>query len=137
MIGITSKTVYAVAAIYQLGSLEDYKTLKIKDIAQKANVPQKFLEQILLELKKSGLLNSSKGAHGGYRLAKSLEKIKLRDIIEILENDTFADVCKTGNETLKLFWCDIQTNLKNALNVPLSELKKNEEKLNQILNFSI
>ncbi len=137
MIGITSKTTYAVAALYQLGSCEQGKTLKIKDIASSANIPQKFLEQILLELKKKGLLSSIKGAHGGYKLAKPLENIKLKDIVSILENDTFSDMCKTNNGVLKLFWSDIQASFNRVFDVPLSEFEKYEEKINQTLNFSI
>jgi len=137
MVGLTSKTIYGVAALYQLSSCEQGKTSKIKDIACKANIPQKFLEQILLELKKRGFLTSIKGAYGGYKLARPLEKITLKDIILTLENDTFSDVCKTNNSVLKLFWTDVQSNLNSAFDIPLSELKKHEEKENQIVNFSI
>ena len=65
MIGISSKTIYAVAALQELGSIPDKEVLKIKEIAANASIPQNFLEQILLELKKQGLLTSIKGAHGG------------------------------------------------------------------------
>jgi len=137
MIGVTSKTIYGVAALYQLSSCEQGQTLKIKDIASRANVPQKFLEQILLELKKRGFLTSIKGACGGYKLAKLLQDIVLKDIIMTLENITFSDICKTDNSVLKLFWTDVQSNLNNAFDIPLSELKKYEEKVNQVVNFSI
>ncbi|HHD78391.1 MAG TPA: transcriptional regulator, partial [Epsilonproteobacteria bacterium] len=59
MIGISSKTVYAVAALQELGDIQDDSVLKIKEIAANANIPQNFLEQILLELKKQGLLTST------------------------------------------------------------------------------
>ncbi len=137
MVGVTSKTIYGVAALYQLSLCEQGKTLKIKDIAYRANVPQKFLEQILLELKKKGFLTSIKGACGGYKLVKILQDITLKDIILTLENDTFFDICKTDNSVLKLFWADVQSNLNNAFDIPLSELKKYEERTNQIVNFSI
>jgi len=137
MIGLTCKTIYGVAALYQLSSCEQGKTLKIKDIACQANIPQKFLEQILLELKKKGFLISIKGAYGGYKLAKPLQDIALKDIILTLENDAFTDICKTNNSVLKLFWTDVQTNINNAFDIPLSELKKHEERANQIVNFSI
>ncbi len=137
MVGITSKSIYAVAALYQLGSCQEDETLKIKDIASRAKIPQRFLEQILLELKKNNILISTKGAHGGYKLAKPLENIKLAKIISILENDTYTNICKTNNSVLKLFWNDVQNNLNTILDTPLSELKKCEEKINQAINFSI
>ena len=137
MVGITSKSIYAVAALYQLGFCQKGETLKIKDIALRAKIPQRFLEQILLELKKNSILSSIKGAHGGYKLVKPLEEIKLSEIISILENDTYASICKTDNSVLKLFWSNVQNNLNTIFDTPLSELKKCEEKINQVVNFSI
>lgn len=137
MIGISSKTVYAVAALQELGSVEGNKLLKIKEIATNASIPQNFLEQILLELKKQGILTSTKGAHGGYKLAKKLNDITLKDIVVILESDSFSDVCKTENAALKLFWEDLKQNVKSVFDVPLSELKNYQLKANETLNYSI
>lgn len=137
MIGISSKTVYAVAALQELGSVEGDKLLKIKEIAANASIPQNFLEQILLELKKQGLLTSIKGTHGGYKLAKDLNDITLKDIVVILESDSFSDVCKTENAALKLFWEDLKQNVKSVFDIPLSELKNYQLKANETLNYSI
>ena len=137
MIGISSKTVYAVAALQELGSIQDDSVLKIKEIAANAKIPQNFLEQILLELKKQGLLTSTKGAYGGYKLAKALKDITLKDVVIILESDVFSDICKTDNIGLKLFWTDIRENVSAAFEVPLSELKNYQLKATQTLNYSI
>ena len=91
-----------------MGSIPDNKVLKIKEIAANASIPQNFLEQILLELKKQGLLTSIKGAHGGYKLAKKLNDITLKDVVLILESDIFADNYQTDNQALKFFWDDIE-----------------------------
>ena len=137
MIGISSKTVYAIAALQELGTIPADKVLKIKDIAANANIPQNFLEQILLELKKQGLLTSTKGAHGGYKLAKNLKDITLRDVVVILESDIFSDICKTDHDGLKLFWNDIRENVSNSFKIPLSELKNYQLKATKTLNYSI
>jgi Rrf2 family protein len=137
MIGISTKTIYAVAALNELGSTTDGEVLKIKDIAARASIPQSFLEQILLELKKQGVLVSIKGAHGGYKLAKDLKDITLRDIVLILETDAFSDICRTDNTALKLFWEDIQKGVSEVFSMPLSELKHYQMKANQTLNYSI
>ena len=137
MIGISTKTIYAVAALHELGAIHADEVLKIKEIAARASVPQSFLEQILLELKKQGVLVSIKGAHGGYRLAKELKDITLREIILILETDAFSDLCRTDNMTLKLFWQDIQKEVSEVFNVPLSELYNYQMKANHTLNYSI
>jgi len=137
MIGISSKTVYAVAALHELSHIQDESVLKIKEIAANASIPQNFLEQILLELKKKGILTSIKGAYGGYRLAKNLKDVSLKDVMLILETDIFSDICKTDNPTLKLFWGDVKENVSATFDIPLSELKNYELKATQTLDYSI
>jgi Rrf2 family protein len=137
MIGISTKTVYAVAALHELGAVPEGEVLKIKEIAKRASIPQNFLEQILLELKKQGMLISVKGAHGGYKLAKPLKEIRLKDVIEILESDVFMDICKTDNPALKLFWEDARKRVEASLSIPLSELKEYQLKAAKALNYSI
>ena len=137
MVGISSKTIYAVAALQELGSVEESEVLKIKDIAANANIPQNFLEQILLELKKQGLLTSIKGAHGGYKLARSLKDITLKDVVVVLESDIFSDITQTDNPALKLFWDDLKENVEKVFQIPLSELKNYELKVSNTLNYSI
>ena len=137
MIGISTKTIYAVAALHELGAIQESEVLKIKDIASRASVPQSFLEQILLELKKQGILLSIKGAHGGYRLAKDLKDITLKEIIIILETDAFSDIGRTDNMALKLFWEDIHKGIMDVFSIPLSELKNYQMKANHALNYSI
>ncbi len=137
MVGISSKTIYAVAALQELGSIPDKKVLKIKEIAANASIPQNFLEQILLELKKQGILTSIKGAHGGYKLAKSLNDITLKDVVLILESDIFSDIDQKDNPALQLFWKDLKQKVSTVFEIPLSELKNYQLKANQTLNYSI
>jgi len=137
MVGISSKTIYAVAALQELGSIPEKEVLKIKEIAANASIPQNFLEQILLELKKQGLLTSIKGAHGGYKLARDLQDITLKDVVVILESDIFSDIEQTDNPALTLFWKDLKENVSAVFEIPLSELKNYQLKATQTLNYSI
>ncbi len=137
MIGISTKTVYAVAALYELGSGPVEKLMKIKDIARQTGISQNFLEQILLELKKNGFLLSVKGAHGGYRLAKPLSEILLKEIMMVLENDAFSSPCKTENPALKLFWEEMNAEAEKLFCVPLSQLYTCQQRANNTLNYSI
>jgi len=137
MTGISTKTIYAVAALHELGSIPVDEVMKIKEIAARASIPQNFLEQILLELRKQGVLTSIKGARGGYKLAKKLKDITLKDVIMVLETDALSDICRTDNPTLKLFWEDIRAGVLNVFDIPLSELKNYQETANQTLNYSI
>ncbi|HIP28062.1 MAG TPA: transcriptional regulator [Sulfurovum sp.] len=137
MIGISSKTIYGIAALNELSRIQGDNVLKIKEIAGNASIPQNFLEQILLALKKQGILISIKGAYGGYRLAKDLKDISLRDVMLILETDIFSDICKTDNPALKLFWKDLKKNLSDTFDIPLSELKNYQLKATESLDYSI
>ena len=137
MIGISTKTIYAMAAIHQLGLLKENDRINIKELALRANTPDKFLGQILLELKKAKILTSTKGSNGGYALGKKLQDINLKEIITILENNAFEEVCQTGNPTLKLFWEERQKSLMNVFDTPLSELTYYQEKVNQSFNYII
>jgi len=137
MIGISSKTIYAIAALHELDTIPENEVMKIKEIAARASVPQNFLEQILLELRKQGILTSIKGARGGYKLAKKLKDITLKDVVMILEIDAFSDVCRTNNPALRLFWEDIRDGVSSVFSLPLSELKNYQQKVDQTLNYSI
>ena len=137
MIGISTKTIYAVAAIYQLGSLKENEQLNIRELAKRSHAPDKFLGQILLELKKSHILNSTKGPHGGYALSKPLRKITLKDIIDILENNVFEEICRTENPVLKLYWGEKKKALTDVFDTPLSELESCQEKINQSFTYII
>ncbi len=137
MIGISSKTIYGIAALNELSNIQGDEVLKIKEIAANASIPQNFLEQILLELKKQGILISVKGAYGGYRLAKDLKDVTLKDVIVILESDVFSDICKTDNPALKLFWGDLKESVSTAFDIPLSKLKNYQLQVNETLNYSI
>ena len=57
----------------------------IGDIAERENVPRKFLEAILVDLRKRGLLDSRRGKYGGYRLAKPADAISFGEIIRIVD----------------------------------------------------
>ena len=137
MIGISTKTIYAIAAIHQLSLLEENERINIKALALRANAPEKFLSQILLELKKVSILQSTKGANGGYALGKKLNNISLKDIISTLESNAFEEIGTVDNPTLQLFWKEKQKALINLFNTPLSELKMFHEKANQSFNYMI
>jgi Rrf2 family protein len=68
-------------------------TVFLKDIAQKEEISEKYLSHLVISLKASGLISSSRGAHGGYRLAKPPSQITLMDIVQILEGNLSLVEC--------------------------------------------
>ena len=90
---ITSKGEYALKALIELAIDHDRgnTVTLINDVAKRKDIPQKYLEQILLSLRNAGILVSKRGVGGGYSLSKSPENISLGEIIRAVEG-TFAPV---------------------------------------------
>jgi Rrf2 family protein len=82
---ISQKGLYALQAIMTLGRRYGTETIKIRDIALDSDLPEKFLELILLELKNHRLLDSRKGRGGGYFLAKNPAQISAGQVLRALE----------------------------------------------------
>lgn len=81
---LSMKAKYGLRALMVIYRNKD-DMLSIKTIAQRADVPQKFLETIMLELKHSGVVDSKRGVFGGYFLSKAPEKITIGDLIRIFD----------------------------------------------------
>ena len=82
---LSSRARYATRAILDLSLRDASKTTLIQDIADRQNIPLKFLQQILVSLKSSGFVQSRKGPGGGYVLARPPEKIMLGDVIRAMD----------------------------------------------------
>lgn len=82
---ISQKGLYALQAIMTLGRRYGTETIKIRDIAVDSDLPEKFLELILLELKNARIVESVRGAKGGYRLRRAPEEIRLSEIIRLID----------------------------------------------------
>ncbi len=81
---LTAKADYALRAAAELAAAAD-GPVKTERIAQAQAIPVKFLENILLDLKHAGLVESRRGAEGGYRLARPADEIALADVIRAVE----------------------------------------------------
>ncbi|TLD42608.1 MAG: putative transcriptional regulator of sulfate transport, Rrf2 family [Candidatus Jettenia ecosi] len=82
---LSKKSDYALRAMIYLAMNYQKGTLQIKEISAKERIPQKFLENILLTLRKVGILNSKMGLKGGYELARSPDLITLGEVIRALD----------------------------------------------------
>jgi Rrf2 family protein len=81
---ISKKMKYALKALIEITNQKE-KCVTAHDIAEKANIPLKFLEHILTELRKGRIINSKKGSAGGYYLLKDPQTITLADIYRLIE----------------------------------------------------
>ena len=82
---LTFRSEYALLALVYLARFSEEAFISVDTIAQAQNIPPKFLEQILLVLKRSKYLRSTKGQRGGYCLAKPAENISLAEIIRLFD----------------------------------------------------
>ena len=82
---LSQKAKYALRALLMLAEQPEADMVMIADIAERENVPRKFLEAILVDLRKRGLLDSRRGKYGGYRLAKPADAISFGEIIRIVD----------------------------------------------------
>lgn len=82
---LSRKSEYACLALIDLARHYNGSPVKIMDIAQRNNIPKKYLEQILLALKGNGYVKSIRGAEGGYKLSKEPCKIALAEIIRLID----------------------------------------------------
>lgn len=83
---LSAKAEYACLAILALARPHaDGSPLRIREIAQAHAIPERYLVQILLQLKGAGLVHSTRGAAGGYRLARAPEAISLAEVLEAID----------------------------------------------------
>lgn len=82
---LSKKSEYALRALLELTLVHGTSTLQRHQIAARQHIPVEFLEQILLALKRAGLLSSRRGMKGGYALIKSPDEITLGQVIRVLD----------------------------------------------------
>jgi len=84
---------YGLRAVIYLSGQDPEKCCSIAEISKQQGVPRKFLEKIIQDLIRSGLLKSKRGACGGYALARAPEKISFTDVIEAIEGPIAVNAC--------------------------------------------
>lgn len=82
---ITKKSKYAIKALIYLAKQKERKPVLIEEISNEEKIPKKFLEAILLELRKAGILGSKKGKGGGYYLLKGAEEINMAEVLRLFD----------------------------------------------------
>lgn len=143
---LTVRGEYALRALLVLGwdYLEDDSVVRIQAISSQQNIPKRFLEQILNDLKSAGIVESKRGVAGGYRLRKPPQRITLAEIIRHVEgplapvscvSERFYEKCSCPDETR----CPIRSVMKEVRdatvkileNVTIADLCERWHKLRQ------
>jgi Rrf2 family transcriptional regulator, cysteine metabolism repressor len=122
---VTAKGEYATQAVLHL-ALNYPEVVAIHDIAERHHIPLKYLEQILLELKRGGVLESRRGVNGGYTLAREPREISVGEVIRVVDgefaesscihNELLGGVCVEGQGCgLKQMWRNVQGAVEKIL----------------------
>ncbi|MCB0827754.1 MAG: Rrf2 family transcriptional regulator [Solirubrobacterales bacterium] len=100
MISVTSKSRYAVVAMAELARSGD-RPMPVKELAERRDIPDQFLEQLFSTLRRSGLLSSHRGSKGGYTLSRPPEEITVLEVVQALDGRVGQEADEAGG-----IWAD-------------------------------
>lgn len=134
----TEKVKYAIASLFELAKIYDQDSvMQKKEISKNQNIPESFLEQLLLILKRHNLVESIRGAKGGYKLKRPPSEISIFDIVSALEG-SFSVIGEFDNsEVLNDYWQNVEQDFIKLLDEKLGSFVDKENKLKKHLFFSI
>ncbi|MFK0221113.1 RrF2 family transcriptional regulator [Streptomyces vinaceus] len=120
---ISARADYAVRAALQLAASQDGGPVKAEAISDAQDIPHKFLEGILNDMRRGGLVLSQRGGNGGYRLAKPAESITIADVIRVVDGPLVSvrgvrppDLSYTGPaQSLLSLWIALRANVREIL----------------------
>jgi Rrf2 family protein len=126
---ISKRGEYALRSLINLGIAQELglPLLRISELARKEDIPIKFLEQILLQLKKARYLDSKRGKNGGYFIKKPMNKIKIGDVVRLIDGPlapiscasvTAYEPCSCPDEAhcgLRMLMVDVRNAIANIL----------------------
>lgn len=127
---LTTRGHYSVKALLDLSLLPNYGPASVNQIAQRQDLPAPYLEKLLIEMRRAGLVNSLRGSQGGYQLAQAPSKISLGQILQavgessqpLFLDDSPPDLAAADWVTVSL-WKRLHQKLRDALfNISLEDL---------------
>jgi Rrf2 family protein len=128
---VTAKADYAVRAVVELADSAQDSPRKVDEVAQAQDIPVSFLENILTQLRSSGIVRSQRGPEGGYWLAQPADEVNLAQIIRAVEGPLVGvrgqrpeEVEYVGSaESLQQVWIALRANLRKVLeNVTVADV---------------
>jgi Rrf2 family iron-sulfur cluster assembly transcriptional regulator len=82
---LTSKTAYGVQALFDVAFHGVGRAVQAREVADRQGIPLRYLEQVLQELRRAGLIDGKRGPGGGYALARAASEIRLSDVVAVLD----------------------------------------------------
>jgi Rrf2 family protein len=118
---LSMKAKYGLRAVFQLAAEFGQGPVLISKLAAKQGIPKKFLEQILLELKNGGVLQSKLGKGGGYYLGRSPQQVTLGQVIRVLDGPLAPVPCVSKTAYAKCDECGDETTC--AIRIVMAEVR--------------
>lgn len=123
MFQVTRQADYGLLLMTALATHGKGEYVSLREVAERRQLPYRFLTKIIIPLRKAGLVASHEGVRGGYRLAKSPQEIRIRDVLVALGEDLALVRCETGHQNCQSFcqcnargfWHELQQNLDDVL----------------------
>ena len=137
MLNLSSRAKYGLVAMFVLAQEQKNKPLQLKTLSEKREIPANYLEQILADLKKSGLVKSFRGAYGGYALAKEASEISINDILISVEGPTKLSGNSCDCAIINAFWKGAENQIKSYFDKTLQELITEKQKSEKLATYAI
>lgn len=142
---ISTKSRYGLKAVVYLGLKYSLENVSIKEISDKEQISKRYLEQIFSQLKKGGIVKSTKGTKGGYSLSKKPSEISVGDVLrllegnlEVVENDenTGSRVEDIDFTIMKNVWEKMNTAIKSVADeMTIEDLINDYNRNNQVMFY--
>jgi Rrf2 family protein len=102
---LSTRARYGVRLMLSLAQNYGKGQVFLKDIAKREEISEKYLSLIIIPLRGAGLINSFRGANGGYTLAKEPSKISVKEIVDVLEGDCLVNCIKDSSACTRISTC--------------------------------
>ncbi len=137
MFTVSAKGAYGLTAVIELAMNYNNGPIQIRDIAEAHSIPQHYLEQLLVILKKAGIVESYRGSNGGYALAKDPKQINVVDVMSSLEGKLEVVPEQKKNGVLHFFWSRLEREIGEALNMSVEEIILEKQALDRSPMYNI
>ncbi len=137
MFTISAKGAYGLYAMMELARSPKGESLQIKDIADAQSIPQHYLEQLLVTLRKAGFVKSFRGTNGGYALACNPGDVTILHLLTALEGPVAVLREQVPRGGLDFYWERLETAFTEQLGMTLEHLVQEREAHRDQLNFVI
>lgn len=136
---ITARVEYAVLALFELAMGGADRQIQARELSARQRIPLRFLEQILIQLKKAGLVKSVRGASGGYLLGRQASTITLKDVVEAVEGElTLLDPHLPTDSMVYVVWQEVEMDFLDKLSsITMQDLVRRKIRQDGILTYQI